>query len=202
MYTDSFGSGKTASVMSENAVEDRTVSNARPDFSDHEDSDTDTPELQIGRDVDEGIKGAQVGKPITAKDDDTALLYSLDLADDAATADVDESKLFGINTRTAQITTNEKLNSDDDSDATTDQEYTVEVTVTDPSGADETVDVVITVNDVNDAPAFGADAPKTLWVTENADPLAFRTDEDTTATNDFTATILRGDGRRYWRWHG
>ena len=29
----------------------------------------------MSADVDEGIKGAQVGKPITAKDDDTALLY-------------------------------------------------------------------------------------------------------------------------------
>ena len=82
MYTDNFGSGKTASVMSENAVEERTVANARPDFSDL-DTDKDTAGLQIARDVDEGIKGAQVGKPITAKDDDTALLYSLTLADDA-----------------------------------------------------------------------------------------------------------------------
>ena len=32
-YTDKFGSGKTASVVSENPVEERTVANARPSFS-------------------------------------------------------------------------------------------------------------------------------------------------------------------------
>ena len=189
-YTDSFGSGKTASVMSENAVEERTVANARPSFSDHEDSDTDTAGLQIARDVDEGIKGAQVGKPITAKDDDTALLYSLTLADDPGTTDVDESKLFGINSRTAQITTSAELNSDDDSDATTDATYTVTVTATDPSTASQTVTVVITVNDVNDAPSFADAATKTLWVNENEETKTLRTSDEVTGTEvgAYTAT--------------
>ena len=37
MYTDKFGSGKTASVMSENVVEARTTSNAQPSFDDLDD---------------------------------------------------------------------------------------------------------------------------------------------------------------------
>ena len=49
MYTDSFGSGKTASVVSENAVEERTVANERPDFSDL-DTDKDTAGTQVARD--------------------------------------------------------------------------------------------------------------------------------------------------------
>ena len=172
--------------------------------------------------MDEGIKGAQVGKPITAKDDDTAsLLYSLELADDTDTGDVDESKLklFGINTRTGQITTNEKLDSDDaDSDATTNRTYTVMVTATDPSGADETVDVVITVNDVNDAPMFDTEgddaAPKTLWVNENeltkpfgrvmrlegteVEATAYGADDDDTADTDRHPRILFGwRGQRF-----
>ena len=40
-YTDKFGSGKTASVVSEKAVETKTVANARPSFDDHEDSNTE-----------------------------------------------------------------------------------------------------------------------------------------------------------------
>ena len=40
MYSDKFGSDKTASVVSENTVEEETTSNARPNFSDHEDSTT------------------------------------------------------------------------------------------------------------------------------------------------------------------
>ena len=33
-YTDKFGSGKTASVVSDEAVEDRTLANAAPSFAD------------------------------------------------------------------------------------------------------------------------------------------------------------------------
>ena len=36
MYTDKFGSGKTASVVSENPVEKRTTANARPSFADQD----------------------------------------------------------------------------------------------------------------------------------------------------------------------
>ena len=54
--------------------------------------------------------------------------------------------------------------------------HTVTVTVVDPSGADASVTVVITVNNVNDPPAFASDALKTLWVTENG--TALRTGED------------------------
>ena len=207
MYTDSFGSGKTASVVSENKVEERTLANARPSFADHEDSDDDaTNGIQIARDVDEGIEGAQVGKPITAKDDDTALLYSLELANNPDTADVDESKLFGINPRTGQITTKMKLDSNDGTGDTV--TYTVEVTASDPSGADESVDVVITVNDVNDAPVFpDANSPsqgnnlRAIEVAENVTDLDLSTynatdadeGDDVTGTADLTYIVDGAD---------
>ena len=181
MYTDKFGSGKTASVVSENPVEARTTSNARPSFADHEDSDGDaTNGIQIARMVDENAKGAQVGKPITAKDDDTVLVYSLA---DGSTATVgtdnqiDETELFGIDARTGQITTKKGIDSDADAeDGTSEDTYTVTVTVVDPSSAEASVTVVITINDINDAPTFDADNdPKTLWVVENT--TALTTDE-------------------------
>ena len=162
MYTDKHGSGKTAPVTSENAVEARTRANARPNFDDHEDSDGDaTNGKQIARSVDENAKGAEVGKPITAKDDDDALLYEL-------TGAGDEAEDFGINERTGQITTKKALDSNADSADADDTEdtHTVTVTVKDPSGADASVTVVITVNNVNDAPMFDDDAPKTLYVLE------------------------------------
>ena len=181
MYTDKHGSGKTASVVSENPVEERTRANAKPNFDDHDDSDADTTGKQIARSVDENAKGAQVGKPITAKDDDDALLYKLD---DGSTGTVgtqnsiDETALYKIDERTGQITTKEKLdaNASDDAD---DNEvtHTVRVTVTDPSGASESVFVVITVNNVNDAPAFPTAAPKTLYVLEGTGR-QLTTDED------------------------
>ena len=169
MYTDKHGSGKTASVISENAVETRTSANARPDFSDL-DTDDETAGTQVARIVDENAKGAQVGKPISAKDDDAALLYSL--AGNPANADVDETDLFGINERTGQITTKVALDANAAGDTDVNEvTYTVTVTAKDPSGASASQDVVITVNNVNDAPAFdteGDDAdPTTLWVNEN-----------------------------------
>ena len=75
--------------------------------------------------------------------------------------------------------------------------YTVTVTVEDPSGASASQDVVITVNNVNDAPMFdteGDDAdPTTLWVLENG--VALTTDEDGEDA-PLTGWHLRGDGRR------
>ena len=45
--------------------------------------------------------------------------------------------------------------------------YVVTVIATDPSGAATLQRVVISVEDVNESPAFSKDAPTTLWVTEN-----------------------------------
>jgi hypothetical protein len=199
MYTDRFGSGKTASVISENPVEERTVANQRPSFADHEDSDAVTAGLQIARMVDENAKGAQVGKPITAKDDDTVLVYEL-IDPDTAT-DPDVTTLFGIAARTGQITTKKALDStstsgDQDTVGDTDANevtHTVTVKVVDPSGADASVTVVITVNNVNDAPAFpdpdtvASTNLKEITVEENATGTAIENISTYNATDDDAA---------------
>ena len=71
---------------------------------------------RVMRTVDELVKGAQVGKPITASDDDDVLVYSLTDGSTSAVGgaednEVDEATLFAINGRTAQITTKAKLDS-------------------------------------------------------------------------------------------
>ena len=211
MYTDKHGSGKMASVVSENPVEERTRANARPNFDDHDDANTTETGKQIARTVDENAKGAQVGKPITAKDDDDALLYELSDASSATVGtdnNIDETDLFGINSRTGQITTKVKLDSSSsngeqdtvgdtgaaDGDGSNGGEvtHTVRVTVTDPSGADASVDVEITVNDVNDAPAFPTAAPKTLYVLEGTGR-QLTTDEEGTANLDAAAYAATDD---------
>ena len=170
MYSDKFGSGKTASKVSENPVEPRTVANAEPSFDDL-DTDKDNAGTQVMRTVDELAKGALVGKPITATDDDDVLVYSLAGDTDPT---VDEATLFAIDPRTAQITTKVALDSSASAGAqdtvgdtgeaggngSTDGgevTHTVVVTVVDPSGADNSQNVTILVNDVNDAPTFDAD---------------------------------------------
>ena len=130
--------------------------------------------------MDELAKGAAVGKPISATDDRrrSDLHACRGHGDDQ---NVDETTLFAINDRTGQITTKSKLDSNaDGADGDDEDTHTVMVTVVDPSGADASVTVVITVKNVNDPPAFASDALKTLWVTENTTDL--RTDETDTNT--------------------
>ena len=183
-YEDKFGTGKTASAVTENSVEERTTANARPSFADQDDR-FDDPETdntventgtQVNRSVDEGVKGANVGKPITATDaNNDALHYTID---------ADSKDDFSINSRSGQLKTkNDDLNSDDsgttgDGDSDGEMTETVMVTATDPSGADATVSVTVTINDVNDAPKFPTTALKALWVTEKATVLRTGADSD------------------------
>ena len=167
VYEDKFDTGKTASAVTENSVEDRTRANAAPSFSSLDETtgdDAETPNvIVVTRHVDEGVKGANVGKPIAASDtDNDILLYTIDKASQAD---------FTIDSRSGQLKTKvDSLNSDDDGysgidddgDNTTgvsrddDDEMmeTVMVKATDPSGASATQSVTITINDVNDAPKF------------------------------------------------
>ena len=101
MYTDSFGPGKTASVVSENPVEDQDASERAAELQRVWTLTMRVDGIQVMRTVDENAKGAQVGKPITASDDDDVLVYSLEdgSTDDVGTVndnDVDETTLYSI----------------------------------------------------------------------------------------------------------
>ena len=84
-YSDKFGLGKTASAVSANRVEAKTVSNAAPSFADLDD-DESTP--YIARSVPENTAvGMPIGEPVAATDpDDDVLVYELldtpDMEDD------------------------------------------------------------------------------------------------------------------------
>ena len=184
VYEDKFGTGKTVSMVSENAVEERTTANAAPSFKgldetgpDVDDDDQETGDqnrIIVTRDVDEGVKGANVGKPIGATDaDNDVLLYSIDKPSQTN---------FSIDSRSGQLKTkNDKLNSDDSGttgDADGEMTEPVMVTATDPTGASSTVLVTITVNDVNDAPKFAKYAP-TATDPQNDNPTVLTVVENT-----------------------
>ena len=204
-YEDKFGTGKTASAVTEESVEERTRANAAPSFAHLDetpagtDDDTVATGVQnlsiVSRDVDEGLKNANIGKPVMARDaDNDVLLYTISAAGTmndgvgGTAADITNVRdLFSINSRSGQLTTKvDSLDSDDSGDtgdtADADGEvtYTFTVTATDPSGAPGMATVTVTINDVNDAPKFDDDAPKTLWVTEKL--LVLRTGEAADAT--------------------
>ena len=114
------------------------------------------------RSVDENTEaGEDIGEPVTASDfENDDLTYSL-TGTDAIHFDIDSS--------TGQIETHSDL------DYETKDTYHLAVEVTDgkdivgdpDSAIDDSIDVTITVDDVNEPPVFDANAPTTISVMEN-----------------------------------
>ena len=173
-YEDSFGS-QTASGVTANAVEPRTLANAAPMF----------PATVDPISVNENVTGA-IGDPIIATDaDNDILLYSIvadvdandnGTIDDAENTTDDEKFTIGSTTGQLSLKNEDGENFESANNRVTDADadddtiaYTVTIRATDPSGA--TGDKTITVNlkDVNESPAFTAPSKdqKTLYVTEN-----------------------------------
>ena len=94
--------------------------------------------------MDEGKANANVGAAITASDSDSRDSGKL-------TYSVDDNTNFSITTG-GQLKTKVPLNHE------TNETFTVEVTATDRSGGADTVNVNVTVTDVNEAPRFGTDS--------------------------------------------
>ena len=83
-YRDAFGPGKTASKVTPNRVEERTVANAAPSFADQDETTGDQaedPDEHHSRDTGGGREhaaGTNIGKPVSASDADSdVLVYTL-----------------------------------------------------------------------------------------------------------------------------
>ena len=162
-YTDSSGETRTARMKSANPVqaEDGGAENGSPDFVDEK--------------VDRGVAetaavGANVGLPVTASVESVSLkdtlTYGLRVVVDTdltgtgvtlpsgtGTGPVDDLAAFDIDKATGQITVAREL--DFESRGTPDDgKYVVVATVTDPSGLDDSVVVVITADDRNEDPVL------------------------------------------------
>ena len=141
----------------DNAAKPRPDENAQPTFGDDE---------SVDRSVEENANKANVGEPVTATDgDNDALIYTLS---------GDGSDAFSVN-NSGQITTAEEL------DFETQSSYTVTVTATDPSGANDSIVVNITVTDADDAATISAGS-SIPYAENGTEPVA-----------TFTATDADGD---------
>ena len=127
-YTDSFGSGKTASGVSDNAVEATTLANAAPSFKGQDqtgptmdDNSTDTgvqDYIIVSRTVAENTAvGTAIGDPVRATDSDgDVLIYTLDWSSDLNTgttgtaANPSGDARFSIDRATGQLKVAKKLN--------------------------------------------------------------------------------------------
>ena len=130
-YTDGEGPGKSAHAVSTNRVQAAPV------------EPNDPPKFPLtetrARDVDENTPaGEDIGETVAATDpDNDTLTYSLDVPSRAT---------FNIVATTGQLQTKADLDYE-----TGTHTYTVTVAATDPAGLDDTIEVTITVNNLDEA---------------------------------------------------
>ena len=220
-YSDKFGAGKTASAVSANLVELTTLFDAAPSFA-GQDDDESTRYIDITRSVPEHTAvGMPIGEPVSATDADEDILF-YEVLDTPDLEDDDGQPRFTIDRLTGQIRAGKEFGADpdetEDEDSTAlvgaptlpdgedaggedNGEYVLRVRVSDPSTASATVNVIVRVTEVNEAPAFDDDAPTLLSVVENADPPVITTghggapiDADTYAVTDQDGSVTGPDG--------
>ena len=209
-YSDKFGPGKTASAVSANRVEAKTLSNAAPSFAD-QDRDKDTPYIDVTRSVAENTAvGRPVGRRVSATDADEDILF-YELLDTPDLEDDDGDARFTIDSASGQIRVGRVLGADagepededstaligdpalpegEDADDADNSEYVLRVRVSDPSTASATANVIVRVTNVNEAPSFDEDVPAVLRVRENADPpvITFGDDDSPVDAGTFAVT--------------
>ena len=213
-YSDRFGSDKTAATVSANRVEARPLFNAAPSFAD-QDEDEDTLHIDVSRSVAENTTvGMAIGRRVSATDaDDDILFYELlntpDLEDD------DGAARFTIDSLSGQIRVGKELGADTgeqkDEDSTAldsdpalppdedagdagNSEYVLRVRVSDPSTASATVNVIVTVANVNEPPEFDEDVPTLLRVKEDANPPIITFGDGDTPLTANTYAVTDQDG--------
>ncbi len=235
-YSDKFGPDQNASAASANRVEARTLSNGAPSLAGQ---DRDGDALVIRSIRENTAVGRNVGRAISATDsDDDILFYELldtpDLRDsdgvarftiDSRSGQIRVGKVLGADSRThlddpderededsTNLTGDPSLPEDEDADDAGNSEYVLRVRVSDPSTASATLNVIVRVTNVDEAPIFSEDAPTELWVGEGTDRAIFwlqggteriDVDADTYAVTDqdegatsFTYSVT-GDDREF-----
>ena len=199
-YSDKFGPGKTASAVSARRVEARTLSNAAPSFVDWRGDEVTTVTLSVPENT---AVGRSVGRWVSATDEDEDILF-YELLDTPDLEDNDGVARFTIDSASGQIRVGKVLGADDgeredegptpiaDAPAQPDDggnsKYVLQVRVSDPSTASATVDVIVTVSEVNEPPAFNDGVPTVLRVRENEDPTIRSEDDSPVVAETFAAT--------------
>ena len=151
-YKDDFSSGtrEQAGESSEAAVQASNPANTAPKFPDQDLSTPgDQSDVAMRSVAENEDKGTKVGEPIPAGDADRdEPAGNMELL----TYTIDDTDNFSVNQADGQISTAVKLDHEARS------MYTVMLTATDPSGATDTITVMIAVTDEDDPAMITADA--------------------------------------------
>ena len=158
-YTDAQGGGKSAYLVSNNRTQWKE--SGPPEFR-----DSDGEVLSnTTREVEENARaGTNVGAPVAATDiGNRGIPENLTYELSSTNTDADS---FDIDPRTGQIKVKRGTTLDHESDK---KSYVVTVAAKDPSGGTDTVDVTITVVDVNETPELTLPTPETNVVGARGD---------------------------------
>ena len=168
-YTDGHGPGKTAQAASTQAVQ--AGANRPPEF----DSAT------AAREVPENTEaGENIGAPVTATDPDTG-------DTPAYTLEGTDADSFDIGSASGQIQTKSGVTYDHESKSS----YSVTVKADDKNGGTATIDVTVTVTDVDEPPEFDSatatrEVPENTEAGENIGAPVTAADPDTGDTQTYT----------------
>ena len=189
-YDDAEGDGKSAKDETDHAVQPIRAPNTAPVFPDGSDE----------REVAEGGADRNVGAPVGASDNDgDVLTHELGAVGDGETCANNDNACFAIDAATGQIKTKAELNHTGDTgqtDPTGKDTYTVTVRAIDSGRASTTVEVTITVTEVDEPPTIAGEAATGNAVTKaDADAEAYSLAENFDAEDEvatFTATDPEG----------
>ena len=176
-YTDRNGAGKTERMMSAYPVQAAGLgaTNQSPDFDGDKLDRSVAETAEVGDDVDDPVVAT-----VVARSDTDILTYSLrtfvsaDEGDTGLTAGTEaEADLaaFKIDKATGQITVAQELDFESRGDPA-DGKYVVVATVTDPSGLDDSIVVVITAEDRNEDPVLRGRPELTIDEIDSGDATA------------------------------
>ena len=141
-YDDGQGDDKSAEMVSYFAVQPVPYSNKTPVFLDAEGEEIPDKEA-VERSVAENSEaGVPVGEPVQATD-------AAETGPDVLTYKLDNTDTFSIDSATGQIEVGAGTTLDYDTEPI---RYDVEITATDPSGLEDTIDVTINITNVDETP--------------------------------------------------
>ena len=183
MYDDGEGEDKTAQEDSANSVRRAPASNNDPVFPDQDLSTPNVQDKNQEREVEENTPaGRNLGARVAATDSGDVLTYSISGADAVS---------FDINRATGQLTIKAALDFEMAVDQGANNEYEVMVMATDPFGANDSANVIITVTDVNEDPSVSGAA--SIDHAENGTELDTNAETTGVQTAVYAATDEDGD---------
>ena len=187
-YDDGEGEDKTAEMVSYLAVRSIPYSNNTPVFRDADGMEiTSAIDRSVAEDA---APGDPVGDPVQATD-------AAETGPDVLTYTLNNMDTFSIDSATGQIEVGAGTTLDFDTQPTS---YDVDITATDPSGLNDTIDVTINITDVDETPEVtvpNGDTAKTYEEKATDQVAIFSATDEEDSGSDLMWSLSGADGGKF-----